>query len=155
MSLAAVVATLPRPGKAEYVRSLGAAEVVTPDAGPLTDRVPAHSVDGVLETLGASTFAESAAVLRRGGRLCMVGALTGERLTLSAWDLVQELVLTGYSTENLDGDALRTDVAELVDWLRIGTLTVPAWETFRLAEAAEVHRRMEADQLTGRALLVP
>ena len=77
---AEVVAVLPRAGKDDYVRSLGAAEVVRLDEHSLLDALGARSVDAVLETTGERTFSDSVAVLRRGGRLCLVGALTGPDL---------------------------------------------------------------------------
>ena len=150
-----VVAVLPRAGKDDYVRSLGAAHVVHLDAGGLRDALGPRSVDAVLETTGARTFADSAAILRRGGRLCLVGALTGAELTLSAWDLIQELTLTGWSSENLTGDALREHVAQIADLVRGGLLTAPAIHRFAMADAAAAHRGLEAGELTGRALLVP
>jgi NADPH2:quinone reductase len=152
---AEVVAVLPRAGKDDYVRSLGACEVVHLDAGSLTGTLGPRSVDAVLETTGARTFADSAAVLRRGGRLCLVGALTGPGLMLSAWDLIQELELTGWSSENLTGDALREHVAAIVGLVRDGRLAAPAVERFAMADAAAAHRRLESGELRGRALLVP
>lgn len=151
---AEVIAVLPRAGKEGYVRSLGASEVVRLDAGTLLDALGARSVDAVLETTGARTFADSVAVLRRGGRLCLVGALTGPDLTLSAWDLLQDLVLTGWSSENLDGDALREAMAQIVDAVRSGALRAPAIERFAMSRAAAAHRAMERGELAGRALLV-
>lgn len=152
---AEVVAVLPRAGKDEYVRALGAAQVLHLDEGPLVEALGARSADAVLETTGARTFAQSVALLRRGGRLCLVGALTGADLTLSAWDLMQDLRLTGWSSENLDGDALRANVAGIVELVRDGRLRAPAIERFAMADAAEAHRRIEAGDLRGRALLVP
>ena len=152
---AEVVAVLPRAGKDGYVRSLGAAEVVRLDEHSLLDALDARSVDAVLETTGERTFSDSVAVLRRGGRLCLVGALTGADLTLSAWDLIQELSLTGWSSENLDGPALRTAIAEIVNHVRAGRLRAPAIERFAMADAAAAHRAMESGELRGRALLVP
>ena len=152
---AEVVAVLPRTGKDDYVRDLGAAQVAHLDEGPLVEQLGARSVDAVLETTGARTFADSTALLRRGGRLCLVGALTGPDLRLSAWDLMQDLVLTGYSSENLDGDALRASIAGIVELVRDGRLQAPAIERFAMADAAEAHRRIEAGELKGRALLVP
>jgi NADPH2:quinone reductase len=152
---AEVVAVLPRSGKGDYVRSLGAAEVVHLDERSLLDALGARSVDAVLETTGGRTFSDSVAVLRRGGRLCLVGALTGADLSLSAWDLIQELSLTGWSSENLDGSALRTAIAEIVDHVRDGRLRAPAIERFEMADAAAAHRAMESGELRGRALLMP
>jgi NADPH2:quinone reductase len=151
---AKVIAVLPRAGKDDYVRALGAAEVVALDATTLLEALGPRSVDAVLETTGARTFADSCAVLRRGGRLCLVGALTGPSLTLSAWDLLQDLVLTGWSSENLDGDALRAAIDQIVEAVRVGRLRAPAIERFAMPDAAAAHRAMERGELAGRALLV-
>ena len=152
---AEVVAVLPRAGKDDYVRSLGAAEVVRLDEHSLLDALGARGADAVLETTGERTFSDSVAVLRRGGRLCLVGALTGPDLALSAWDLIQDLKLTGWSSENLDGDALRAAMAQIVEHVRDGRLRAPAIERFAMADAAAAHRAMEAGDLHGRAVLVP
>jgi NADPH2:quinone reductase len=150
---AEVIAVLPRGGKEEYVRSLGAAQVVCLDSASLLDAIGARSVDAVLETTGARTFADSVALLRRGGRLCLVGALTGPALALSAWDLIQELELTGWSSENLTGDALREHIRQIVELVRGGRLRAPAIHRFELAHAARAHARIERGELAGRALL--
>jgi NADPH2:quinone reductase len=151
---AKVIAVLPRAGKDDYVRTLGACAVVHLDEHNLLDALGPRSVDAVLETTGERTFADSTAVLRRGGHLCLVGALTGEHLTLSAWDLIQELELTGWSSENLTGELLREHVAEIVDHVRDGRLRAPAIERFAMADAAAAHAAMERGELAGRALLV-
>jgi len=148
-----VVAVLPRAGKDDFVRGIGAASVVRLDETPLLDALGARSVDAVLETTGERTFADSAAVLRRGGRLCLVGALTGADLALSAWDLIQELELTGWSSENLTGDGLRAHVARIAGLVRDGRLRAPAIHRFPLAEAAAAHAAIERGEIAGRALL--
>ena len=152
---AEVIAVLPRAGKDDYVRGLGAAHVVHLDDGPAAQALGPRSVDAVLETTGERTFSDSVAILRRGGRLCLVGALTGPDLTLSAWDLIQELELTGWSSENLTGDELRRNVAAIVELVGEHRLPAPAIERFAMADAAQAHRRIEAGELKGRALLVP
>jgi len=149
-----VIAVLPRAGKEEFVRSLGASEVVCLDRTSLLGALGARSADAVIETGGERTFSDSVAVLRRGGRLCLVGALTGPHLKLSAWDLIQELELTGWSSENLDGDGLRSHVAEIAELVRSGRLSAPAIERYEMADAAAAHRAMERAEITGRALLV-
>lgn len=153
---AEVIAVVSRAEQDAYARSLGAEEVVVLSAGTsLVDALGARSTDAVLETLGARTFHDSVAVLRWGGRLCLVGALTGPELSLAAWDLIQDLHLTGYSSENLTGDALREDVAEIVTALRAGELDPPEYRTLPLSRAAEAHRLLEAGGVRGRILLVP
>jgi NADPH:quinone reductase len=150
---AEVVAVLPRAGKDDFVLGLGAASVVRLDSTSLFDALGARSVDAVLETTGERTFADSCAVLRRGGRLCLVGALTGADLRLSAWDLIQELELTGWSSENLTGDGLRSHLAEIVELVRGGQLRAPAITRFALADAAAAHATIERGDVAGRVLL--
>jgi NADPH2:quinone reductase len=149
-----VVAVLPRAGKEEFVRTLGASQVVLLDETSLLDALGARSAGAVLETNGERTFSDSVAVLERGGRLCLVGALTGADLRLSAWDLIQELELSGWSSENLDGDELRSHVAEIAELVRAGRLGAQAIERYEMADAAAAHRAMERGELVGRALLV-
>lgn len=142
-----VIAVLPRPGKEAHVREAGADEVVA--------RLETRSVDAVLEILGQATFSDSVAALRRGGRLCLIGAVTGPDLCLVAWDLMQDLHLTGYSSENLTGDDLRADITHLSAELRAGRIAPPSYRLIDLADAAEAHRLMESSQVAGRLLLVP
>jgi NADPH2:quinone reductase len=150
---AEVIAVLPRPGKEDYVRRLGAVEVVCLNDQRLLEALGARSVDAVLETTGARTFADSTAVLRRGGRLCLVGALAGADLTLSAWDLIQELVLTGWSSENLTGGRLREHIPRIAGLVRDGRFQGPAVNRFALADAGAAHRAIEGGKLKGRAVL--
>jgi NADPH:quinone reductase-like Zn-dependent oxidoreductase len=152
---ARVVATTSSPDKDEYLHSIGADEIVNLRRQSLVERFGARSLDAVLETIGERSFRDSVAVLRHGGRLCLVGAASGENLSLIAWDLLQDLHLTGYSSENLTGADLRTDMQQICGWLADGQIAAPPYQTFPLAAAAEVHTMMEQGTLTGRALLIP
>lgn len=152
---ARVIAVLPRAGKQEYVKQLGADEVVLLDSESLTGRYGPRSLDCVLELLGSDTFADSVAALRPGGRLCLVGAVTGERLSMLAWDLMQDLLVTGFSSENLTGDQLRADVEHLVTELRTGRLSPPRFKVMQLGDAPAAHRLIERGDISGRVLLVP
>ena len=151
-----VLATTTSLGKDEYLRSIGADTVIyLGDKSRLTQHVAVKTVDAVLELSGQDTFADSVAVLRRGGRLCALGAVTGGDASLSIWDLLNELVLTGYSTENLSGEDLRKAIKSICGLLASGQLLAPPYQTFSMAEAAAAHTLMSQGQLKGRALLVP
>jgi NADPH:quinone reductase len=153
---ARVVATTTSRNKDGYLRSLGAHQVVYLGEGAqLQDHLVARSVDAVLELSGQATFADSVAVLKRGGRLCLLGAPSGANLHLSAWDLLHELVLTGYSTENLTGTDLRSAIKSLCELMSASKLAAPPFRTFAMAQAAQAHTLMEQGQLVGRALLLP
>ena len=153
---ARVMATTTSRGKDDYLRFIGAESVIyLGDKSRLTDHVAAKSADAVMELSGHDTFADSVAVLRRGGRLCALGAVTGGDINLSIWDLLHELVLTGYSSENLTGPDLRKAIRVICNLLSAGELAVPSFQTFPMAEAAKVHALMAQSQLKGRALLMP
>lgn len=153
---ARVIATTTSLDKENYLRSIGAAEVVyLGDKTRLTDHLASKSIDAVMELSGQATFADSVAVLRRGGRLCALGAVTGGDVNLSIWDLLHELVLTGYSTENLTGSDLRKAITSICQLLSTGQLPAPPCQTFAMADAAVVHGLMRRSQLKGRALLLP
>lgn len=152
---ARVIATTSSSGKDEYLRSIGADEIVNLREQSLVERYGARNLDAVLETVGERTFRDSVAVLRLGGHLCLVGAASGENLCMIAWDLMQDLHLTGYSSENLTGADLRSDMQRICGWLAGGAIAAPPYQLFPLAAAAEVHTSMEQGTLTGRALLIP
>ena len=157
---ARVVATTTSRDKDDYLQSIGADSVIylgdkDSPKNRLTDHLPAKSVDAVLEISGKDTFADSVAVLRRGGRLCALGAVTGADVNLSVWDLLHELVLTGYSTENLTGPDLRQAMKSLCELLASGKLAAPPFQTFPMQDAAQVHVLMVQNKVKGRVILVP
>ena len=155
-----VVATTTSLGKDDYLYSIGANSVIhlgdqNNSKNRLTDHLPAKSVDAVLEISGKDTFADSVAVLRRGGRLCALGAVTGADVSMSVWDLLHELVLTGYSTENLTGPDLRKSMQTVYRLLASSKLAAPPFQTFPMQDAAFVHTQMVQNKVKGRVLLVP
>jgi NADPH2:quinone reductase len=130
---------------ASYLRGLGAADVVH-DASELR---PA-SVDGVVDAIAGPAFEPALAALGDGGRYCVVGAMAGDRVAFSVWELLRALTVTGYSTEALDGSALRAAIGDVLA-LRVRP---PEYTTLPLARAADAHRMLEAGGVRGRVLLV-
>lgn len=149
-----VIATASGAHRQAYLEALGADSVIDLSRRP-AESLGVRAFDAVLDTLGGALFPPLVAALRRGGRLCVVGALTGPDLALSAWDLIQNLTLTGWSSENLTGERLRADMAALLTLHREGRLSPPPWQCFPMADAAAVHRAMEGAGIEGRALLLP
>lgn len=137
------VTAIARPGNEAYLASLGATRVV---ATP-----PPRSLDGALDTIAGPLFEPLVAALVDGGRLSVVGAMAGDRVGLTVWELLRGLALTGYSSETLDGPALR---AAMTDVLAL-RLPPPKFTTFPLARAAEAHALIESRGVQGRVLLVP
>ncbi len=150
---ARVVAIISRAEQADYARALGAAETILAEEvakGALGE----ETLDGVLDAIGGKTFGPLVAALRVGTALSLVGAMAGSDVTFDAYRLL-EVILTGYSSEQLDGAALRRAMATLVDWLRRGILKPPAHAVYPLKDAAAAHERLEQRGVQGRLLLVP
>jgi NADPH2:quinone reductase len=114
----------------------------------------ARSLDSVLDTVGGDAFGVFVDAVRPGGTLSLVGAVAGSRVTFEAYRLL-DVVLTGFTSEALDGERLRSAIASIAAWLRDGALRVPAYRVLPLESAADAHDRMERHSVTGRVLLVP
>src|SRR5262249_23060716 len=148
-----VIGIVSRAQHADYVRSLGAAETMTAQdiaAGALAS----ESIDGLLDSVAGTAFGSYVNALRPGGVLSLVGAVGGSDVSFDAFRLV-EVPLTGYSTEDLDGGALRSAIDAISRWLRNGAITPPARTLFPLREAAAAHSALEQHRIQGRVLLVP
>jgi NADPH2:quinone reductase len=151
---ASVVGLVARASQAEYVLGLGANEVIVAPRGDPPQLAP-ESVNGVLDCVGGDLFRPCVAALRPGGVLSLVGAVGGGEVTFDAWQLIQPVTLTGYSTETLDGSTLRQAVAALSTWLGTEVIQPPDFQSVPLAEARHAHERLEQGGVHGRILLVP
>ena len=140
-------------GKARTLGALGAGEVVVAPATGGRPDLP--KVTGVLDTVGGPLFAALVDALSPGGKLCFLGGTAGDAVAFSAWSLMDGIVLGGWSSESLDGAALRSAIGRLTSLMRRGTLEPPPVTRFPLAAVAEAHRAMERSEHVGRVLLTP
>jgi NADPH:quinone reductase len=152
---ASVIAVVNRADQVDYVRSLGAEEVIVASDAKHAAILDAESVDGVLDAVGGELFAPLVAALRPGGTLSLVGAVGGTNVRFDAFELIRPVTLTGYSSETLNGERLRAAITALADWMIHGRIKPPTYRTMPLAEAAHAHALMERRGFTGRLLLVP
>lgn len=151
---ASVIGVVARAEQADYVCMLGADEVVVSVNGTAPNLAP-ESVDGVFDCVGGSSFGYHVSSLRAQGVLSLVGAVAGADVSFDAWHLIRPVTLTGYSTEDLDGRALRAAISDLTKWISGGFIRPPNHEVMDLADAARAHRLIEGRQIVGRVLLVP
>jgi len=107
-----------------------------------------HSVDGILDSVAGALFGRCVAALRPGGVLSLVGSVGGSAVSLDA-DYLLDAVLTGYTTERLDGAVLRRAVATIGDWLRHGALRPPARTLFPARRGRRRSRRLGASRCRG------
>jgi NADPH2:quinone reductase len=132
----------------EIGRRLGANVLALVRGAP--DPVPG-SVDAVLDGVAGPLFPRLIAALRPHGRYCIYGAAAGGDVRFDAWGLLDGRVLTGYSSEDLDGETLRSATRELLA-LR---LPVPPTTVVPLADAVRAHAMLEQRAVQGRVVLVP
>lgn len=137
--------------RAQAVEAMGAAVHLTArvDPGPLP------ACDGILDTVGAPLFSRSLEALRPGGTFSLVGAVGGSGVPLDLWELIRPIVLTGYSSETLDGPALRRAMARLEPMVVEGRLALPPPTVLPLAEAVRAHQGLESGEIQGRVVLCP
>ena len=150
-----VIATTSSNDKDDDLYERGVDQIVHLHKNSQREAIGVGKVDAVLELLGSSTFYDSVSILKKGGRLCLLGTLTGAELHCSAWDLLHEIEITGYSAENLTCEDLGEDMNTLQTWLQYQTIQVPNYHQFALQDASIAHEQISNRQLTGRVLLVP
>ena len=139
--LGARVITTTSAGNREYVRSLGADEVIDYRAQDFTRLV--RDCDAVFDTVGGDVTQNSFSVLRPGGRLASVAV--GMSAAPSPRADVASL------RPNVKRDRPHLDrVASLVSQ---GIVPLPAITEFPLAKAADAHRVSEARHLRGKLVL--
>jgi NADPH2:quinone reductase len=149
---AEVVGIISRPEQADYVRSLGAAATMVPQ-DIANGVLGVETIDGVLDTVAGKSFGACVTALRPGGVLSLVGAVGGSDASFDAYRLL-EVTLTGYSSETLDGPALRRAIGAISERLKQGAMPLPARTLFLLAEAAAAHTALEQHRAKGRVLLI-
>jgi NADPH:quinone reductase-like Zn-dependent oxidoreductase len=149
---ATVVGTARTPAKADYIRSLGADEVVSYEGSDLAGGLLAASggrrYDAVLDTVGGPLFGTHLSVLREDGALVTCGAHAGEVVPLDIIPLFRHgWRILGFRVappDELDA-ALRL--------IRSGAVRVPVAATYPLSEGAEAHRVTDRREVTGKIVL--
>lgn len=158
-----VIGTAGSEAKAQLARDAGATDVILYREEKFPERVreltDGKGVAGVLDGVGHDTFMGSLESLRTRGILVTFGNASGQPPEFSPGQLapmgslyVTRPSLFHYIQERQELEAAAADVFEaLQDGVIDGTphLEMP------LADAAEVHRRLEARETTGACVLVP
>jgi len=136
--LGAHVITTTSATNADYVRRLGADQVIDYAARDFTEAV--SGLDAVFDTVGGDVAKRSYQVLRPGGRIAFIAS--GFVLPPPPRDDVASL------RPNVRRD--RAHLERLVSLVTSGAVRVPGITAYRLADAAAAHRLSEGRHLRGK-----
>src|SRR5467141_42744 len=160
---ARVIGTVSTTEKAALARDAGADEVILyterdfdAEVRRLTDGL---GVQVVYDSVGKTTFDKGLNVLARRGMMVLCGQSSGAVGPLDPQLLNQKgsLFLTRPTIAHYIAtrSELLARAADVLGWLRAGTLKLRIGLELPLAQAAEAHRRLEGRQTTGKVLLIP
>ncbi len=138
-----VVAALRDPAHTEFVRELGAHEVVT-------DLSSVAPVDVALDAVGAPTFLAALRALQIGGRMVVVGNVTREKVGVN----LGFLITRGLSVVGGSG-ATREDMNAVLRLHETRPFQFPIARTLPLDQADEAQKLVRAGGLRGRIVLEP
>lgn len=148
---AQVVGVVSSEESVERVREMGAHEVVvSPErkfAKEVRNRLGVQA-DLVLEVIGAPTLRESLHAVRPGGTVVVLGNVEGKEVSIPpAYLILKEISLVGTKSCSVG------EMQQLLASLGRGDLRADVSEIVPVAEAADVHRRMESGANLGRVVL--
>jgi NADPH2:quinone reductase len=160
---ARVIATVSTEEKAQLARQAGADDVILytqQDFETETRRLTnGEGVHVVYDGVGKTTFEKGLNVLRPRGYMVLFGGSSG---AVPPFDLIQlstkgSLFVTrptlGHYTATTE--ELQTRAAAVFGMIREGKLKLRIEHTYKLADAQQAHRDLEARKTTGKLLLLP
>jgi len=160
---ARVIATVSTEEKAKLAREAGADEVILytqQDFETETKRLTnSQGVDVVYDGVGKTTFEKGLNVLRPRGYMVLFGGSSG---AVPPFDLIQlstkgSLFVTRPTLHHYTAttEELRTRASAVFGMIREGKLKLRIEHTYKLTDAQQAHRDLEARKTTGKLLLIP
>jgi NADPH:quinone reductase-like Zn-dependent oxidoreductase len=127
----------------DYVKNLGADEVIDYNAGGLTEQLKDAPVDLIFDCVGGETVVEALGAIKAGGKVVsVVDFAIGEKTT--AANCIGNAFMVQPSADQL------TILAKLID---DGTIKLPNVSVFPLADAAKAHDLSASERTVGKILL--
>ncbi|MER5512804.1 zinc-binding dehydrogenase [Streptomyces sp. NPDC002766] len=147
-------------GKTEALKAAGVAHVLLDDGRPPADAVHALWPDGpdhVLDLVGTHTVPDSLRLVRRGGTVCVAGSLSG--WLIPDFEPIAMIPtgtrLTAFHSDTVKGGNGQGLLQRIVDAVQAGVYHPHLDRVFALDDIVTAHRRMEADQATGKTVVLP
>ncbi len=162
---AKIIGTVGSDEKLEFVKNLGADEVINYSkvnfAEEVNRRTDGKGVDVILDTISGENFERSITCLAPFGRIVIFGhANDGSKPGIIQTDSLHASCrsVIGYSTgtcRKLRPDFLKESAEAIVELLIQGKLNMHISEQFTLAEAAKAQAYIESRKSTGKVLIIP
>jgi NADPH:quinone reductase-like Zn-dependent oxidoreductase len=152
-------ATTRRADRIDALKAAGA-DYALVDDGSLTGQVQAvwpERPDYLLELVGASTVLDSLHLVRRGGTVCVAGSLSG--WAIPDFEPIAMIPpgtrLTAVHSDSLKGSAGAAALQRIVSQVEAGVYQPHVDRVFGLDEIVAAHRSMEANEATGKLVVMP
>lgn len=146
--------------KAKALTEAGVDHVLLDDGGSLADSVHALWPDGpdhVLDLVGTSTVLDSLRLVRRGGTVCVAGSLSG--WLIPDFEPIAMIPtgtrLTAFHSDTLKGSTGAGLLQRIIDEVEAGRYRPHLDRVFALDDIVAAHQHMEADQATGKTVVLP
>ncbi len=155
-----VIATTRNRDRLPQLQQLGAARAEIEDPSELKNIPEAKRLDGILDLVGNSTILGSLDLLRRGGRACLAGWLGGLAPIHDFNPLLQMpsgvyLTFFGSFVFGQPGFPLSdVPLQQIANDVAAGRLKAKPSRVFKFEEIREAHRVMEANQASGKMVVV-
>lgn len=156
-----VIGRVSHEDKVPIAKDAGADHVIVDSGGNFAQETirlsGGEGVHVVYDGSGPATFSGSIESLRRCGTLCWYGPVLGGPGALDIISLPRSIKIgyANYADSVYSPNLLRTQCAQLFDWLAQGVLKVKVGGTYALRDAARAHTAMESRTTTGKLLLIP
>lgn len=153
-----VLATTRRPERTATLTAIGVDHVIVDDgaiAAQVRAIIPA-GVDAALELIGTPTLPDTLAATAIHGVVCFTGMVSNQWTVRDFYPIAylpRGVRLTAYSGEATDLPA--AVLQSFLDAVAAGRLTVPLHRTYTLDEIVTAHADMEANNATGKLVVLP
>jgi NADPH:quinone reductase-like Zn-dependent oxidoreductase len=140
--LGAYVSTTARPGDSDFVKGLGADEVINYESQDFSTLIKDY--DAVYDVVGGETLEKSFMVLKPGGTVVTMASLPNGDDLAKQYGVTYIAQFTQMTPERL---------AKLTGFVDDGTITVHIDKVFPLAEAADALEYLKTDHPRGKVVL--
>jgi NADPH:quinone reductase-like Zn-dependent oxidoreductase len=158
---AVVIAVAQDEARAALATDQGADHVLRSDRADLRDRIReltgGRGVDVVVETVGGEVFTAALRATAWEGRVVVIGFASGDIPTVKAGHvLVKNIAVLGLQVSDYrdrEPESVRSALADILDLMAAGRLTVPIAATYPLEKASDALAAVRAGTAIGKVVL--